>query len=191
MFDDASNGVQEGVRSEGAPAAKCFFAPRAATAKELTGFDAFVRDNWQPLMAKDGLTMRFLIPSHLADMEFRVQHVRADHVDGVPVEVFRLMLSNVFGWFVPGIDVYYSTQGRELGELCSHGLFILRASDGIDRRRRNPVVHSQAVRYAHRRKSLASVVFALGAAFGRGVSPVGSAYAARAVSGDYLFIIYA
>jgi hypothetical protein len=125
VLDDASNGMREGVRSEGGGRQVFFRAARSdhERSKSLeetaglvidTGFDAFVRDNWQPLMAKDGLSMRFLIPSHLSDMEFRVQHVRADHVDGVPVEVFRLTLSNIFGWFVPGIDVYYTAQDHVL-----------------------------------------------------------------------------
>jgi hypothetical protein len=124
-FDDASNGMREGVRREGGARLVFFRAARSDRERtnELhqapglvvdTGFDAFVRDNWQSLMASEGVTMRFLIPSHLADMGFRVQHVRGDHVDGVPAEVFRLTLSNVFGWLVPGIDVYYSSQDHVL-----------------------------------------------------------------------------
>jgi hypothetical protein len=125
VFDDASNGMEEGVRREGGSRQVFFRAARSDQERTHvlhqapglvvdTGFDAFVRDNWQSLMASEGLAMRFLIPSHLADMGFRVQHVRGDHVDGVPVEVFRLTLSSVFGWFVPGIDVYYSSQDHVL-----------------------------------------------------------------------------
>ena len=125
VFEDASNGMREGVRRESGARQVFYRAARSdrERANALpqvpglvvdTGFDAFVRDNWQSLMASEGRSMRFLIPSHLADMGFRVQHVRGDHVDGVPVEVFRLTLSNVFGWFVPGIDVYYSAKDHVL-----------------------------------------------------------------------------
>jgi len=125
VFEDASNGMREGVRREDG-ARQVFFRaalsdrertkalPHAPGLVVDTGFDAFIRDNWQSLMGPEGRTMRFLIPSHLADLEFRVRHVRGDYVDGVPVEVFRLTLSNVFGWFVPGIDVYYSAQDHVL-----------------------------------------------------------------------------
>lgn len=76
------------MRSEGASRQAFFRAARSGHERSNplhktaglavdTGFDAFVRDHWQPIMAKGGLTMRFLIPSHLADMEFRVQHVMA------------------------------------------------------------------------------------------------------------------
>jgi len=117
--------MREGVRSEGGGRQVFFRAAlsdreRSSTLHEPsglvvdTGFDFFVRDRWQALVEGDDLTMRFLLPSHLSDMGFKVQHLRADRIDGVPVDVFRLTLSSVFGWLVPGIDVYYSTQDHLL-----------------------------------------------------------------------------
>jgi hypothetical protein len=125
VFEDASNGMREGVRREDGARQVFFRAARSdkerakalPQAPELvvdSGFDAFIRDNWQSLIGPEGRTLRFLIPRHLADMGFRVRHVRGDYVDGVPVEIFRLSLSNVFGWVVPGIDVYYSAQDHVL-----------------------------------------------------------------------------
>lgn len=125
LLEDMSNGRREGVRHESGARQVFFRAARsdqeranalspAAGLVADTGFDAFVRDNWQSLMESEGRTMRFLVPSQLLDMEFRVQHVRGDHVAGVPAEVFRLTLSSVFGWIVPGIDVYYSAEDHVL-----------------------------------------------------------------------------
>jgi len=125
LLEDSSNGMREGVRSESGGRQAFFRAARSDRERSRalhetpglvidTGFDAFVRDNWQLLAAGEGIDMPFLIPSHLADMGFHVRHVRGDHVDGVPADVFRLTLSNVFGWFLPGIDVYYSTQDHVL-----------------------------------------------------------------------------
>jgi hypothetical protein len=125
LLEDASNGMSEGVRSEGG-ARQVFFRAaltdreRSKTLHEAsdlvvdTGFDVFVRDRWQALVDGGDLPIRFLVPSHLSDMGFRVRYVRGDQIDGVPVDVFRLTLSNVFGRFVPGIDVYYSTQDHIL-----------------------------------------------------------------------------
>ena len=125
LLEDASNGMREGVRTE--EGARRVFFRAASSDRERsntlhepsglvvdTGFDAYVRERWEALVEGGDLNMRFLLPSHLSDMGFRVQHLRADHIDGVPVEVFRLTLSNVFGWFVPGIDVYYSKQDHVL-----------------------------------------------------------------------------
>jgi hypothetical protein len=58
--------------------------------------------------------MHFLIPSRLDDMGFRVQRLRSDRVGGIPAEVFRLKLSGIFGWFLPGIDVYYGAADHVL-----------------------------------------------------------------------------
>jgi hypothetical protein len=125
LLEDASNGMREGVRSEGG-ARQVFFRAalsdreRTKTLHEAsdlvvdTGFDVFVRNRWQALVEGGDLPMRFLVPSHLSDMGFIVRYVRADQIDGVPVDVFRLTLSNVFGRLVPGIDVYYSTQDHVL-----------------------------------------------------------------------------
>lgn len=124
-LEDASNGMREGVRTEGG-VRKVFFrndrhsAEKVGTVPSIdglvadSGFDAFVRSNWQSLMDGHALGMYFLVPSRLEDMSFKVQHVRSDHTDGIPVEVFRLRLSGILGWVAPTIDVYYSSTDRTL-----------------------------------------------------------------------------
>ena len=124
VLEDASNGMREGVRTGGG-GREVFFRDGAAAEKRRpipqspglvadSGFDAFVRANWQPLMDGRTLGMRFLVPSRLDDMGFNVQHVGSGSADGVPVEIFRLKLSGVVGWVAPSIDVYYGAADRTL-----------------------------------------------------------------------------
>ncbi len=117
-LEDASNGLREGVRSESNGRAVFFqgderqrersrvFAPASGLVTDA-GFDEFVRANWQRLMTEKSVGMRFLIPSRLDNYRFQIQHLRSDRLDGEPVEVFRLELSGIWGWLLPGIDVYY------------------------------------------------------------------------------------
>jgi hypothetical protein len=138
VLEDASNGMREGIRSggirpggiregdrSGGSRIVFFRASHAEPEKSGplppvpglvadSGFDAFVRANWQALAAGKSLSMHFLVPSRLDDMGFRVQRLRSDQVDGIPVEVFRLKLSGFLGWFLPGIDVYYGAADHVL-----------------------------------------------------------------------------
>ena len=78
------------------------------------GFDEFIRANWQSLMSGKSQVMRFVVPSRLDAMGFELRHVRTDHSDGVPIEVFRLSLAGVLGWVAPGIEVAYGTADHVL-----------------------------------------------------------------------------
>jgi hypothetical protein len=78
------------------------------------GFDEFVQSRWDTLMSGKALEVRFLLPSRLNDYGFQVQRLRADTVQGSSAEVFRLRLSGIWGWFLPGIDVYYRSSDRVL-----------------------------------------------------------------------------
>jgi hypothetical protein len=60
------------------------------------------------------LEVRFLLPSRLQDYSFQVQRLRGANLAGIPTEVFRLRLSGIWGWFLPGIDVYYRSSDRVL-----------------------------------------------------------------------------
>jgi hypothetical protein len=53
------------------------------------------------------LPLHFLVPSRLRAINFNVQHVRSDRVDGKAAEVFSLNLTGLLGWVVPAIDVTY------------------------------------------------------------------------------------
>jgi hypothetical protein len=118
FFDDASNGVQEGIRSEGGERSVFFRASRLEPEKSAplphvaglvadAGFDDFIQRNWHALMSGAELPLHFLVPSRLRAINFDVQHVRSDRVDGKPAEVFSLNLTGLLGWVVPGIDVTY------------------------------------------------------------------------------------
>lgn len=125
QLDDSSNGMREGVRAKGSMR-EVFFREDAAAADKSgplprapglvidAGFDEFVRGNWAALVGRQTLTMRFLVPSRLEAMGFKVQHVRSDSVDGAAAEVFRLKVAGVIGWMAPSIDVYYSAKDHVL-----------------------------------------------------------------------------
>jgi hypothetical protein len=125
LLEDASNGMRQGVRATGNGRAvfyredrtepeKTGALPRDSGLVVDSGFDEFVRANWQSLMSGTALTMHFLVPSRLDDMNFRVEHVRSEEAGGGRVEVFRLKLSSIFGWVLPGIDVYYDAKDHLL-----------------------------------------------------------------------------
>ena len=139
QLDDAANGMLEGIRSAPNGRAVFFRASRSGTEKSGplprdaglvadAGFDEFVRANWQRLMSDKTLSMPFLVPSRLNDYGFQVQHVRSEVTAGTPAEVFRLRLGGIWGWFLPGIDVYYSAADHVLVRYV--GLSDLRDASG-------------------------------------------------------------
>jgi hypothetical protein len=124
LFEDASNGVRLGLRGhderrevfyrdDGRSAEKQSELPATDLVAD-SGFDAFVRTHWSELMDRGVVSMKFLVPSRLEEMSFKVQHLRSDRIDGAPVEVFRLKLSGALGWVVPSIDVYYGASDHVL-----------------------------------------------------------------------------
>jgi hypothetical protein len=124
VFEDSSNGVREGVRSEGSSRTVFFRAgprtdeksaliPLGANSVIDAGFDEFVRQNWQSLMAGRTLAFYFLVPSRLSGMDFRLR--RLDHgSEDSSVEKFRLEAAGLLKWLAPSIDVSYSVDDREL-----------------------------------------------------------------------------
>lgn len=78
------------------------------------GFDRFVQDHWDRLLAGESLRLNFLVPSRLEYLGFRVKRLRADQFQGRPTEVFRLALGGFIGLFVSGIDVHYDAEQRLL-----------------------------------------------------------------------------
>lgn len=130
LFEDASNGMREGIREGASDVASgsrtVFYRERSADAEKSgpvpsvpglvadAGFDEFVQAQWDSLMSGKAVDFRFLLPSRLDDYGFKVQRLRADTVQGMPAEVFRLKLSGIWGWFLPGIDVYYRSSDHVL-----------------------------------------------------------------------------
>lgn len=124
VLEDSSNGVREGVRSEGPSRTVFFRAGLNAAEKSATltlgansvidaGFDEFVRQNWQPLMAGQTLSFYFLVPSRLSGMDFQLRRLDRGH-DGSSIEKFRLEGAGLLKWVAPSIDVSYSADDREL-----------------------------------------------------------------------------
>ena len=124
MFENASDGMREGIREKSADAQRSdqrtvYYRERTGAPEKSgpvpvvpglvadAGFDEFVQMHWDQLVSGKALEMRFLIPGRLSDYGFQVQRLRRDIVAGVATEVFRLRLAGIWGWFLPGIDVYY------------------------------------------------------------------------------------
>ncbi len=152
-LEDATNGLREGIRTHegmrrvyfrrpgeaeksaplpGAPSmsAPPLSAPPLSATPLVAdaGFDEFVRAAWPQLMAGQVVALRFLVPSRLKDYAFQVQRLGDRVIDGVPASMFRLKLSGLWGWILPGIDVAYGTRDRQL--LHYDGLSDLRDAAG-------------------------------------------------------------
>jgi hypothetical protein len=120
FFADAANGMQEGIqlqrgeryvffRANHTETEKSAPLPRVAGLVADAGFDEFIRAHWSALMNGSEVPLHFLVPSRLQAISFQVQHLRTDHVDGKPAEVFRLKLTGLLGFFLTGIDVTYDS----------------------------------------------------------------------------------
>ena len=128
LFEDASNGMREGIREDATRGGgrTVFYRERTGVPEKSgpvpavpglvadAGFDEFVLGHWDTLTSGKTLEMRFLLPSRLEDYGFQVQRLRGDLMQGAPTEVFRLRLAGIWGWFLPGIDVYYRSSDHVL-----------------------------------------------------------------------------
>jgi len=143
LLEDSSDGMREGIRAASPPGRQertVFFRANAKAAEKSgpvpdvpglvadAGFDEFVRSHWDSLMTGAVSQMRFLLPSRLDDYAFQVERLRQETIGGIPTEVFRLRLSGFWGWFLPGIDVYYSDADHVL--VRYDGLSDLRDASG-------------------------------------------------------------
>ena len=149
-FEDVSNGMQEGVRTEGTVRSMFFKANGADMQKSAplpltpglvvdAGFDAFIQLHWDDLLRGSAVPLRFLVPSRLQVMNFEVEHLRADRFDDKPTEVFRMKLSGILGVLFSGIDVTYDAAEHRLVQY--QGLSDLRDAAG-DNLQANIVFHA-------------------------------------------------
>ncbi len=124
-LEDARTGYLEGLRRSGdglevfqrsgaqAPL-KRRAVPESAAIVSDAGFDEFVRLHWDDLEANRAVKFRFLVPSRLDSMTFKVRKQGDDAIEGTPVSVIRLNLSGFLGWFLPYIEVSYRKSDRVL-----------------------------------------------------------------------------
>ena len=131
LFENASDGMREGIRENAGEGANptgrtVFYRERAGDPEKSgplpsvpglvadAGFDEFVQSHWDALVSGTTLEMRFLLPSRLDDYGFQVRRLRSEYIAGSATEVFRLRLSGIWGWLLPGIDVAYRTSDHAL-----------------------------------------------------------------------------
>lgn len=137
-LEDARLGYREGLRRAGGPG-EVFVregageAERAAALDPQTGvadagFDEFVRQHWDALMAGEAVPLHFAVPARLESLGFRIRRVGDTEVAGEPATVFRLALGGWRGWIAPRIDVAYGRDSRRL--LRFEGLGNLRDDRG-------------------------------------------------------------
>ena len=122
---DARLGYREGVRREGA--ARTVFVQRGPLREERTGplppvqglvadagFDEFVRQHWDALVAGETVRFPFLLPSKIDWFDFKVR--RATGVDDADegTLVIRLSLGAWWAFLLPHVDVRYALAEREL-----------------------------------------------------------------------------
>jgi hypothetical protein len=124
-MENAMSGQREGLSRSGS-AATISYRENAASSERSgplpgqpglvadAGFDEFVRRNWEALAAGEKLRFDFLVPSRLDYYSFKVRKLRSETLAGTPAQVYRLTLSGVWGWILPGIDVWYRNADRTL-----------------------------------------------------------------------------
>jgi hypothetical protein len=137
---DARLGYREGVDADGTSVQ--VFVQEAAeksmereTLREVppdlvgdAGFDSFVRDHWEQLVAGETLRFNFLVPSRLGYLAFKVRQIGEERIGDRPVRVFRLALGGLLGLVVSGIDVAYDSESRIL--MRFEGLSNVRDAEG-------------------------------------------------------------
>lgn len=137
-FVDARLGYGEGLRRDGGDGELWVrgdgggerSAPLAGSEALVAdaGFDEFIRQRWQPLLAGKPVPLQFAVPSRLDAYDFTVRRRGAGEVAGEPAEFFRLRLGGLLGWLAPHIDVAYGRDSRRL--LRFEGLSNLRDDRG-------------------------------------------------------------
>lgn len=139
-MNDARLGYQEGFRADGS-ALTVYYRDSADSETERealadapvdlvgdAGFDGFVQDHWDQLVAGDTVRFHFLVPSRLDYMGFKVRQVEETTIEGRPARVFRLALGGLLGLIVSGIDVAYDADTRIL--MRFEGLSNVRDEEG-------------------------------------------------------------
>ena len=137
-LEDARMGYREGLRRTRGPGEvfvreETGAAERAAALDPMTGvadagFDEFVRQHWDALMAGESVPLHFAVPSRLESLGFRIRRVGDAVVAGEPAVVLRLGLGGWRGWIAQRIDVAYGRDSRRL--LRFEGLGNLRDDRG-------------------------------------------------------------
>lgn len=136
---DARTGYEEGLRTVGAARFVFVRRNRQATLTEAelpavpddaplvadAGFDGFLQQQWQTLLGGDSLQLRFLVPSALKDIAFKVRPLDAGDPNLVTA---RLSLGAWWGFLAPHIDATYRRADGRLLEYV--GLSNLRDLDG-------------------------------------------------------------
>jgi hypothetical protein len=136
---DRRLGYREGVRA-GANGYEVFVQEGANDAEETAplpridglvadaGFDDFVKQNWDALLAGETQRFPFLVPSTLDAIEFKVRKHDEIVLGGEAATVIRLSLGAWYAFLLPHIDVVYANESRQLRRFS--GISNVRDLDG-------------------------------------------------------------
>jgi len=122
-FTDVRSGYREGLRRSAGSALVWFRETGAAERSAMinvsrlvvdAGFDPFIRNNWQALVADKTVTLSFAVPARLKSLDFKLRRVAQTSVAGESAQVFRLSLGGWLGLIAPAIDVAYSQKSQRL-----------------------------------------------------------------------------
>lgn len=113
---DARDGYREGLRRTDGTVS-VYSGKRSAPLQDGTGatmlvadagFDEFLRNQWDALLAQGTLPIRFAVPAHARDLKFNVRSLGEGRIDGAPVQTFQLKLGGLLALVSPRIDVAYA-----------------------------------------------------------------------------------
>ncbi len=127
-LDDNRYGYREGVR-ETRDGKREVFVRRSADKAEQTalvedvpklvidaGFDRFIVNHWDDLVAGNKQSVEFLLPSRLKTYSFILSPLGADKIEGKSVQRFRLELDSWLGFALPSLDMAYTTEAKAIRE---------------------------------------------------------------------------
>ncbi len=81
-----------------------------------SGFDAYVRQNWDTLLSGKTITFQFLVAGGLKDYKFRGKRIHGAKFEGQPVAQIKVSLDSLVGIFVDPLILAYDIETQTLKE---------------------------------------------------------------------------
>lgn len=125
-FHMIRTGYREGLRSTGGESITLYrqepddgsestesLKPRAKACAD-SGFDHFVRDHWETLLAGERVKFQFIAAGRLAAYNFKADRLGESSFEGKPTLEIKVALDSLFGVFVDPLIVEYDLDTRQL-----------------------------------------------------------------------------
>jgi hypothetical protein len=128
-LEDGRFGYREGVRASDAVGEREVYVKRGRDEVEKrapipqltrlvfdTGFDAYIRANWDALKNGEKHVLDFMVPSRLTTIPLSVRQIEDGSVHGKATRRFRLELDAWYAFAIPSMEVTYDRETRVMLE---------------------------------------------------------------------------